>query len=135
MEDTQLLRQVAEDIRDFRQEVNSKLDSLGHQVSELDKQVSVQAKEIEFIKKEDIRTNNSLEEHIAGVQELRSQNLLLKDQFYHILEEKNSALDARIKKLESPIQWLKQTGWLIVGTGSIAYALYYILHFVQSLPK
>lgn len=132
METNELLSLMSADIRDFRKEVISKLDSLTSNVAELDKQISVQAKEIEFIKQEDVRTNTSLEEHIAGVKELRAQNILLKDQFYSALEEKNQTLERRIRKLESPREWIKGSLWVIGVLTAIAYLASLILQIVPN---
>jgi hypothetical protein len=133
MKDNDLLIQIAANLTDFRKEINNKVDSLATKVANLDKQTALQAKDIEFIKQEDAQQNKLLEEHIAGVKEVRNQNILLKEQLWMEIQSKNEALEKRVKKLEKPGEWLKTTIWLMVTLGGAAYGIYQILEFLQIL--
>lgn len=135
MDQSDLLRQLSSDIREFRSEINAKVDTISTKLSDLDKQQSIQGKDIEFIKQEDSKQNKLLDEHIEGVNQVREQNQLMKDTLLATFQAKATELEKRLKKLEGPGQWLKQTLWLIVTAGSIAYAIYYVSQLIHLLPK
>ena len=109
--------------------VNKKLDDLTGSVASLDKQQALQAQEIAFIKKEDAEQNKLLAEHIEGTKQVREQNNLVKESMLAALQSTKEELEKRIKKLESPINWLKQTGTVILGAGALAYAIHQIEKF------
>lgn len=135
MDQKGLLQEVISTLRDFRKETSEGISSLAEKVAHLDKQVSLQAKDIEFIKQEDAKQNKLLDEHIEGVRQVREQNLALKENIMLEMQKKNSELEKRIKKLESPWQWVKTTLWLVGVLGALAYALYQIAQLIQILPK
>lgn len=135
MEDNELLKQLAQSVKEFRNETSLKLDTIKSSVSELDKQVALLSKETEYIKREDARQNELIAEHIAGVKEVRVQNGLIREELTHSLQAFASSLESRIKKLEGPREWIKNTLYLVLTVGGVAYALFHIIELYKSLPK
>lgn len=131
----ELLKQVVTSLREFRTEVNGQLTNQSAQIANIDKQQVAQGKDIEFMKQEDLRQNKLLEEHIEGVKQVREQNTLMKESLLTTFQSKATELEKRIKKLEGPGQWLKQTLWIIATAGAVAYALYHINLLLHILPK
>lgn len=134
-DDSELLHQLIESFKESRNETTAKLDALLTKSADLDKQLAILSKETEFIKREDMRQNELIAEHIAGVKEVRNQNVLLRDEFTQLLQSMNTSLESRIKKLEGPREWIKNTLYLVLTVGGVAYAVFHVIELYKSLPK
>lgn len=62
--------------------------------------------------------NGQLQLHIAGVNALKEQNVLLKEQMDTMKTESN----ARLEKLEKPYKWIEGTAWVGKQLGKIIIA-------------
>jgi len=129
--DNEVLKELINELKDFRSECNEKIDSLNEKVSNFSINQALIRKDIEFMKEEDKQQNKLLDEHIEGIDQIHEYNTQNLKEFSEKMENERNELKEEIEKLKAPRKWIKGTMWLLTALGIISGAIYAIIRIIQ----
>lgn len=124
--------------RELLLKISDKLDNLSQNMHELDKKLAIETlvikNELEEIKKLDAVQNEILDEHHKRSDQLERDNKLREESLKLEILKFRVDIDKRLKKLESPVQWIKGSWKVLLGIGMGAAAIYAVLQLLGKAP-